>query len=755
MRTKRLAGLAAGVVGALGTAALLPAAAEAHPCAEAWSLSTATFLSANNSAAAWAGSLPTMNNDSDCAPVDDAYRGPASIATTGADASADPIEPLADVFEKTSNMKILGYSQRTPPLGTGTSLADINSDIAFKGNIAFQGHWSGFRVLNISDPANPVQLYNTEACRHTSGQGDVVVHGNILVRTWDSSNSTGQNANATCMGDPVGNGFEGIHIWNIADPANPVYVRKLRMAATGNDPGAPAVGCGAHTATGVPDDARGHLYLYVGGSSGTCTGMDVVRISLANPSDAVFLRRANANRQCHDNNVIMGTLNLAMCAGGNGFSVFKFDPALPADAPGGIANPTLERSVQVPEIGGGPAHSGSFSYDGKVLIFGWEPGGGTNPRCQAGLSTSPNDNLLFFYDPATGTRLGTMTHTRPQSAIENCTWHNFNVVPTYKGYYAVSGNYQKGISVIDFTNPAAATEVAYADPKPFSTNFQPTAGDWSTHFYNGRIYQSDIRHGLIVWDLDHDLMRRVRTPDLSNPQTQTASFAQDLDGPAISIAAPLEGAQFKQGSQHIADFSCTDSDSGVESCVGTVADGAAVDTSRIGYQTFTVTAKDKAGTETTKSVTYVVNSTDRESTPGGTVPATLALSLGTAATFPAFTPGVDGTYNASTTANVISSAGNGLISVADPSATNTGKLVNGAFTLANALQASATSAAGTGSAPAAVGGSAAPTSLLTYTGPTSNDTVTLNFRQTIGRTEALRTGTYSKTLMFTLSTTQP
>ena len=77
----------------------------------------------------------------------------------------------------------------------------------------------------------------------------------------------------------------------------------------------------------------------------------------------------------------MGTLNLAMCAGGNGFSVFKFDPARRrgrhARGPGGIANPTLERSVQVPEIGGGPAHSGSFTYDGKVLIFGWEPGGGT------------------------------------------------------------------------------------------------------------------------------------------------------------------------------------------------------------------------------------------------------------------------------------------------------------------------------------------------------------------------------------------
>ena len=33
--------------------------------------------------------------------------------------------------------------------------------------------------------------------------------------------------------------------------------------------------------------------------------------------------------------------------------------------------------------------------------------------------------------------------------------------------------------------------------------------------------------------------------------------------------------------------------------------------------------------------------------------------------------------------------------------------------------------------------------------------VTLGFRQRIGRLEALRTGAYSKTLTFTLSTTSP
>jgi hypothetical protein len=137
------------------------------------------------------------------------------------------------------------------------------------------------------------------------------------------------------------------------------------------------------------------------------------------------------------------------------------------------------------------------------------------------------------------------------------------------------------------------------------------------------------------------------------------------------------------------------------------------------------------------------------------VPATLSLSLGAAPQFGAFTPGLGKTYTANTTANVISTAGDATLSVSDPSSTATGRLVNGSFSLVNALQASATSAAGKGQALANVGGSSAPTSLLTYSGPVSNDAVTLNFSQAIGANDPLRTGTYSKTLTFTLSTTTP
>jgi hypothetical protein len=134
----------------------------------------------------------------------------------------------------------------------------------------------------------------------------------------------------------------------------------------------------------------------------------------------------------------------------------------------------------------------------------------------------------------------------------------------------------------------------------------------------------------------------------------------------------------------------------------------------------------------------------------GTVPPTLNLMLGAPATFGAFMPGADRTYTASTSATVTSSAGDALLSVSDPSPVNTGRLVNGAFALANAVEANANAAAF-----APVGGSASPTALLTYTGPTSLNAVTLGFRQQIGRLEALRTGTYSKTLTFTLSTTSP
>jgi hypothetical protein len=147
---------------------------------------------------------------------------------------------------------------------------------------------------------------------------------------------------------------------------------------------------------------------------------------------------------------------------------------------------------------------------------------------------------------------------------------------------------------------------------------------------------------------------------------------------------------------------------------------------------------------------------DYEQIPvGGDVRAMLAITLGPAATFGAFAAGVEHTYTTDMTAKVISTAGDALLSVADPSSVATGHLVNGAFSLPQPLLAHATSAAGAGAGYAPVGGAARPTSLLTYPGPVSNDGVTIGFSQAIAASDALRTGTYSKTLTFTLSTTKP
>ena len=125
-----------------------------------------------------------------------------------------------------------------------------------------------------------------------------------------------------------------------------------------------------------------------------------------------------------------------------------------------------------------------------------------------------------------------------------------------------------------------------------------------------------------------------------------------------------------------------------------------------------------------------------------------------AASFGAFTPGVAKDYFASTSTKVISTAGDAALTASDAGA-NPGHLVNGTFSLPSAVQVKATNSANPASVYANVGSSAAPTPLLSYAAPVSNDEVTLDFKQSIAANDALRTGSYSKTLTFTLSTTTP
>ena len=114
---------------------------------------------------------------------------------------------------------------------------------------------------------------------------------------------------------------------------------------------------------------------------------------------------------------------------------------------------------------------------------------------------------------------------------------------------------------------------------------------------------------------------------------------------------------------------------------------------------------------------------------GGTVPPTLSMSLGPAASVRRVHPGVSSEYTASTTANVISTAGDAALTVADPG--HHQRLVPARAAAAGADHAG------------------------DVDGPVSNAPVAILFKQPIGANEPPRTGNLHQTLTFTLSTTQP
>ena len=414
-------------------------------------------------------------------------------------------------YVATKNMHPLGFSQRLP----GAGFSRINSDLAFWGSYAFQGSYSGFRILDISQPDNPTVVTEFGNCTNGLGQGDLVVWDNVMSRSVDAAAPAG---GATCGPDPAGNlaqGEEGLHIFDISTLGNPVVKKFVDLP------------CGSHTASGVPDVANNRLLIYSTPSSGACDWVDIVEVPLDDPAAAKKIGQANSidGIACHDTGVILGDAMLASCAGGVGYAVWSLGGA----RGGSLTSPKLlyTKNMQTEEgVNVNTGHSAAFTWDGQTLIFGHEPNGGTQPRCQktgtplpSGTYPVQTDDMksFFFFDALSGERLGKWTLPRDQTAAENCTLHNYNIVPTTNGRdILVHGSYQSGIGVLDFTDPANAKELAYADPQ----NAVPLGGDWSSHWYDGRIYESDIARGFMVWDVSGDATAGALKLGHLNPQTQ-------------------------------------------------------------------------------------------------------------------------------------------------------------------------------------------------------------------------------------------
>jgi hypothetical protein len=470
----------------------LPVAAAAHPT------STNSFISSLGMSSA------TLTH----APVDD---GGADHATS-------------------RNMRLLDFLERAPRPNPNQN-AQWVSDLAFWGDTAYQGTFSGFRIIDIDNPSRLEELIDYRDCANPNGagQGDVVVWGSILVRTWDSNTPA---AGATCDGDAVPAGFEGLHVFDVSDPGNPDLVASVDLA------------CGSHTASGVPDLKNRRLIVYSTPSSGACDGVDVVEVPLSRPNEAEFLRfefaGSNATTAngfaCHDTGIILGRAMKVACAGGVGFAVWSIGGA---DG-GSIDNP---RFLYNKVVGHGVTigHSAAFDYDGETIIFGHEPGGGVNPRCMAtgtvlnsaGTLIQDDDmKTFFFYNTDSGEEIGTWTLTREQTLEENCTLHNYNLVPTDDDDILVHGSYQSGIGVLDFSNLDNPREIAYADPAPLPP-VSPTTpfdgGDWATYVYNGVLYETDMNRGLYTWRVDErEFKDSVRLRHM-NPQTQEFTIGAKRD----------------------------------------------------------------------------------------------------------------------------------------------------------------------------------------------------------------------------------
>src|SRR5690606_22852103 len=76
-----------------------------------------------------------------------------------------------------SNMRLVSYTPKPADFDRQQGLAFVNSDLAFRGNLVYQGNFSGFMIWDVSDPAKP-QLVSSVLC--ATDQGDPSIYGDLL-----------------------------------------------------------------------------------------------------------------------------------------------------------------------------------------------------------------------------------------------------------------------------------------------------------------------------------------------------------------------------------------------------------------------------------------------------------------------------------------------------------------------------------------------------------------------------------------------
>jgi hypothetical protein len=442
--------------------------------------------------------------------------------------------------------------QPAPP-ARPSQYGSTNSDLAFSGNHLFVGNYNG---INFYDVDNPKQIKLRASLVCPGGQGDVSVYGHLLFMSAEAVNGridcgtqgiplpAGYVPPPPPPAPPVAPGapparvrrpppppspdrFRGVRIFDISDLSNPKQVAAVQSCR------------GSHTHTLVIDPKdKDDVYIYISGTGSVrqeeelagCSGgnpdvnpntalfrIDIIKVPLAHPEQAKIVnsprifadaqtgainglwkggnhgegtQTTSATNQCHDITVYSAMGLAAGACSGNGILLNISDPVHPV------------RIAAVNDPNYAFWHSANFSNDGTKVLFTDEWGGGSQPRCRATDPMNWGADAIFTLSPDHKLTLASYYKMpAPQTEMENCVAHNGSLVPIPGRDIEVQAWYQGGVSVVDFTDPTHPYEIAYFDRGPLDNAKRALGGQWSTYWYNGYIYGSEIARGVDVFKL--------------------------------------------------------------------------------------------------------------------------------------------------------------------------------------------------------------------------------------------------------------
>ena len=431
--------------------------------------------------------------------------GGVSTASAGDGLNVSGVDLAPDQIGYSKNIK---HMSNTPLAGTFALPGAYGTDLAFQGNRAFVGNYNGFAIYDISDAEAPEVIAQVNC---PGSQNDISVRGDLVYLSTDSSRNDDSCA-STSGPTSVKSSWEGMKIFDISDETNPKYIKSVETK------------CGSHTHTVVPGEGADYLYVSSYGPSTAAVDcqrphdlISIVKVPHGNPTAAavvaepvLFPEGGNTNTSgCHDITAFPSKKIAAGACMGDGVIM-------------DISNPEAPKVIEtVRDTNFAFWHSATFNSDGTKVVFTDELGGGAGATCNVGNYNMRGANAI--YDLSAGNELTFKSYfkiDRHQNSTENCVAHNGSIIPVNGRDVMVQSWYQGGTSLWEFTDSGNPKELDYFERGPLS----PTTlgGTWSSYYYNGFVYSSDITKGLDVLMLKDPTLRKANSVRLGefNAQTQ-------------------------------------------------------------------------------------------------------------------------------------------------------------------------------------------------------------------------------------------